>query len=145
MKKIVTYILHNSKWMTIGEAHCHIVQTALKVKGFIYFFSTGEVSKINEVIHSMQRNPFFMPSGFTPQEKINIAENKPTAKRVNDETRERKRGEKKLLKLAKIQDKRKHPKNHAKSFHIQHGRDLAKEWGYDGFDRTYHPTLTKVN
>ena len=102
------------------------------------------MENIESILKRMQRNPFFMPSGFTLQEKINIAENKSNVKRVNDEIRERKRAEKKLHNLAKMRNKRKHPKNHTKSFHIQHSFDLAKKWGYDGLDKTYHPTFMKA-
>ena len=94
------------------------------------------------------RNPFFLPSGFEPQEQINILEAKSENKKRLDKIKERKRAEKKLLntikhgkcpelykkviKLSKTMDncnKCKPPKKSTKTYRIQYGFDLAKWWG----------------
>jgi len=79
--------------------------------------------------NTMKRNPFFLPSGFEPQEIINILENKGDNKKRLDKIKERKRGEKKLLNRARICNKRKPSKKSAKTDQIQYGFDLAKWWG----------------
>jgi len=111
---------------------------------------------------TMKRNPFFLPSGFEPQEIINILENKGDNKKRLDKIKERKRGEKKLHKQAK------HPKKSTKkgqieiaknlpkllkkkkinvdelAEQIQHGYDLATKWGWDGINRPYTPVIISV-
>jgi len=98
---------------------------------------------MDELIHALQRNPFFMPSGFTPQEKINILENKPTVKRVEKEIKARKREERKLHNevkhkvtwsddLSRAEQMpgvtRKVNKMDKTTKQIQYGFDLAKWW-----------------
>lgn len=113
------------------------------------------MESIESILRQMKRNPFFLPSGFTGQEKVNISENKSTAKRMNDRINFRKRRERRIMGLRKIggqhtcgvkkllKSTRATPQWIA-AMEIQRGFDLAKEWGYDGFDRTYHPTLVKA-
>jgi len=79
-------------------------------------------------MNSMKRNPFFLPSGFEPQEQINILEAKGDNKKRLDKIKGRKRAEKKVLNKAKIHNKRKPSKKSTKTDRIQRGFDLAKKW-----------------
>jgi len=76
-----------------------------------------------------KRNPFFLPSGFEPQEAINILETKGDNKKRHDKIKGRKRAETKLHKQAKICNKSKQPKKSTLKGQIQYGFDLAKWWG----------------
>ena len=93
---------------------------------------------------TMKRNPFFLPSGFEPQEAINILENKGENKKRLDKIKGRKKAEKKLLKQAKHNNEHKlydriiqaHKlmkgekiKITKRTDQIQYGFDLAKWWG----------------
>jgi len=108
-----------------------------------------------------QRNSFFLPSGFEPQEQINILEATGENKKRRDEIKERKRGEKKLLNKARICNKHKKrkvlpyirngykhfmecPKKSTKTDQIQRGFDLATKWGWDGINRPYTPKIMSV-
>lgn len=84
------------------------------------------------------RNPFFLPSGFEPQEAINILEGTREAKGRLDKIKERRQQEKSHIqrfrynaKLCIIYDKRHRKITHPqqKTDQIQYGFDLAKWWG----------------
>ncbi len=84
----------------------------------------------------MKRNPFFLPSGFEPQEIINILEAKGENKKRLDKIKKRKQIEKRQIqwgklvtKQTKICNKRKPVKKSTKNDQIQYGFDLAKWWG----------------
>lgn len=99
---------------------------------------------------AMKRNPFFLPSGFEPQEQINIIEGTREAKGRLDKIKERKREEKiranlqkhcaPLLKIIQQKQATKKPK----SDQIQRGYDLATKWGWDGINRPYTPRIMSV-
>lgn len=78
---------------------------------------------------TMKRNPFFLPSGFEPQEQINIIEAKGENKKRLNKIKGRKRAEKKLLNRARIRNKCKPVKKSIKIDQIQRGFDLAIKWG----------------
>ena len=65
------------------------------------------MTEIDTLIHHLQRNPYFSPSGFEPQEQINILEAKGENKKRLEKIKGRKRAEKKLLKRAKHNDEHK--------------------------------------
>jgi len=106
----------------------------------------------------MNRNPFFYSSGFELQEVINILENISDNKKRLDRIKEQKRAEHRLHKFAKHNGYKcsvlldilikvqksmtTYPEKRVDQ--IQRGIDLAKEWGWDGLDKTYHPNLMKV-
>ena len=87
---------------------------------------------------TMKRNPFFLPSGFEPQEAINLLEAKGDNKKRLDKIKERKRQEKSHIKrfqynsrLCNISTKR-HDKiinSNKETDQIQYGFDLVKWWG----------------
>lgn len=106
-----------------------------------------------------KRNPFFLPSGFEPQEAINILEAAGENRKRLDKIRKRKRAERKLLKQVKYNDKHKlydkiieiHKLTRAKKIkitempdQIQRGFNLAAKWGWDGIDRPYVPVIMSV-
>lgn len=95
-------------------------------------------------MNNMKRNVFFLPSGFEPQEQINILEAKGENRKRLDKIRERKRAEKKRIKMAtyktEICDKCEQPKIDQ----IQRGFDLATKWGWDGINRPYVPVIMSV-
>ena len=98
------------------------------------------------------RNPYFLPSGFETQEKINILEAARESKNRLDKIKERKREDRIRTNLQKhcapqlaiICNKRKHSEKSTKEGQIQQGYDLATEWGWDGIDRPYVPKIMSV-
>ena len=109
------------------------------------------MSSVDEIMHSLRRNPFFLPSGFLPQEVINISEYTSDNKIRLGKIKFRRQQERRILELRKIAEQqtsglRKLLKidEQPKVDQIQRGLDLAKKWGWGGFNRTYHPNLTKV-
>ena len=106
----------------------------------------------------MNRNPFFYSSGFELQEVINILENISDNKKRLDRIKEQKKAERRLHKHAKHNGYAFNPNldilieaqksmttyPEKKVDQIQRGIDLAKEWGWGGFNKTYHPNLMKV-
>lgn len=107
-------------------------------------------------MNNMQRNPFFLPSGFEPQEIINILEVRGDNEKRLDKIKERKRAERQVVKHFKhnkgvfhvnsfsLRNKRKPLKNYTENDHIQNGFDLAKKWGWDGINRPYMPIIMSV-
>ncbi len=107
----------------------------------------------------MTRNAFFIPSGFEPQEIVNILEAKGDNKKRLDKIKGRKKEEKKLLKQAKYYNEHKlydriieiHKLMRGKKIKItnktdpiQRGYDLALKGGWDGIHRPYTPKITSV-
>ena len=78
---------------------------------------------------TMKRNPFFLPSGFEPQEIINIIEATGDEKKRVNKIKGRKKAERKLHKQGKICNKCKPSKKSTKTFRIQPGSKFAKETG----------------
>lgn len=89
------------------------------------------------------RNPFFLPSGFEPQEQINILEAKGDNKKRLEKIKERRKAERKLTKQAKHNNEHelydriiqvhksmvgKKIKITKKTDQIQYGFDIAKWW-----------------
>ena len=105
-------------------------------------------------LKKMARNPFFLPSGFTQQEIIDILENKGDNKRAQKQIAERKKSEKKIMKQQLfiavqtsglrplIRAKKTMTKSSKKPDQIQRGLDLAISWGWGGIDRTYRPKVS---
>lgn len=86
----------------------------------------------------MKRNPFFQPSGFEPQEVINLLEAKGDNKKRLDKIKGRKRQEKSHIqrfkyntRVCNISNKRyaKMKNNNEVLDQIQYGFDLVKWWG----------------
>lgn len=89
-------------------------------------------------MNGTQRNPFFQPTGFEPQEAINILEGAREAKGRLDKIKERKQQEKSHIQRFKYNSKmcNIYSKKHSKAIQtkqkidqIQYGFDLAKWWG----------------
>lgn len=93
---------------------------------------------------STKRNPFFLPSGFEPQEIINIIEAKGENKKRLDKIKERKRAEKRRIKMVTYKTEVCNKCKQLKIDQIQRGFDLATKWGWDGINRLYTPKIMSV-
>lgn len=97
----------------------------------------------------MPRNPFFLPSGYEPQERINILEAKGDNKKRLEKIKGRKRVEQLRLNCIKagrvlVAGMRFKKQKAPKPDQIQRGYDLALEWGWDGIDRPYVPVIISI-
>ena len=106
------------------------------------------MTEIDTLIHHLQRNPYFSPSGFEAQEQINILEAKGENKKRLEKIKQRKQIEKRQIKWSKhnnnvhkthkivivegvieLHKRAKICNTSINEGQIQYGFDLAKWWG----------------